>query len=208
MEIRILLLLSWIMQLHVCTGDFSAAFLNAFMDEEMHVYPPKCLKRTQGDSIVEYVWLLLRALYGVRRSPQLFYRHLREMLSGLGFECMRACPVMYVRRGDQFKDWTIVVSHVDDLLIAGSEQNLEELFVQINKKMVLKKGSYIVESPTKYVGEMISRVDDGFMVWLEPSYYDEICAMLELQGGKAVTTPYTPDMKPNSVQDKEKWCQP
>jgi hypothetical protein len=54
--------------------DAVTAFLNAYLDEVIHTTQPP------GFGGKEYIWLLQRALYGLRRSPHLWYNELSRFL--------------------------------------------------------------------------------------------------------------------------------
>ena len=97
-------------------GDFSTAFLHAPMDIETFVRPPQVYAK-QG-----VLWRLRKALYGMRRAPKLFFNLLHEILSELGMQSLRSEPTFY------FKGSLLLLIHVDDPLVAGTDEDIELIF--------------------------------------------------------------------------------
>ena len=97
-------------------GDFSTAFLHAPMDTETFVRPPQVYAK-QG-----VIWRLRKALYGMRKAPKLFFNLLHEILSELGMQSLRSEPTFY------FKDSLLFLVHVDDPLVAGTDEDIEWIF--------------------------------------------------------------------------------
>jgi hypothetical protein len=59
--------------------DFKNAFTNTDMDEEIYTTCPP------GYGMPGKVWKLLKALYGLRKSPKLWFDELLSFLKSLGF---------------------------------------------------------------------------------------------------------------------------
>ena len=97
-------------------GEFSTAFLHAPMDIETFVRPPQVYAK-QG-----VLWRLRKALYGMRRAPKLFFNLLHEILSELGMQSLRSEPTFY------FKGSLLLLVHVDDPLVAGTDEDIEWIF--------------------------------------------------------------------------------
>ena len=96
-------------------GDFSTAFLHATMDEEWYLVPPKSLKKRY------IIWRLKKALYGMRRAPQLFQDHLVEVLSQMCFQRLVSDPsISYQKEADVIFD-----VHVDDPMWTGPPDKVE-----------------------------------------------------------------------------------
>lgn len=204
--VRLILVLTAKFNLKIVLGDYSTAFLHAWLDEDLYMYPPKVVS-TRGQ-IYNKVWKLLKALYGVRRSPQLFYRHLKQVLQSLGFQALKSDPCMFWKPPDDQGPGIFLVVHVDDLLVAGREQQVEWVFEEIQKGMLLKKGATIEQRPVKFLGEMIRRCEEGFEIWLDSSYYAELFELLGLGQARAVSTPLTKDIKPSTSEEKFQWEKP
>jgi hypothetical protein len=92
------------------------AFLNSRLeeDEQIHCHMP------DGYKIPGKAWLLLRALYGMTRSPYLWFRELSTTLKDLGFH-----PILEERCILTNKRITIFF-YVDDLIIMFDKQYEKE----------------------------------------------------------------------------------
>eukprot|EP00972_Heterocapsa_arctica_P072105 10649872-Heterocapsa_arctica.AAC.1 len=84
--------------MEVVIGDVSTAFLHAELPEPVWVIPPPNM-REPG-----MVWRLSKALYGLRKSPQLWQEHFATCMQQLGFERLRADPQIFIHKQ---KKWTI-----------------------------------------------------------------------------------------------------
>ena len=101
----------------VLIGDVKTAFLHATLPEHVYVLPPPNL-RQEGR-----VWRLGKALYGLRRSPQLWQEHLAACLNRAGFQRCKADPTLYVHREH---GWALT-AHVDDLFISAPKNEHEKV---------------------------------------------------------------------------------
>ena len=100
-------------------GDFTQAFVNAEIDEEIVTNVPTEL--VGMELVIEGVkttlakddyLIILKALYGYRRSPQLWQKYLTEMVEETGVEPCRSEPTVFFRRNGTL----LMLAHVDDLL--------------------------------------------------------------------------------------------
>ena len=74
------------------------------------------------------VWKLLRALYGLRRSPQFFQDHFAAELEKIGFRRLLSDPQLFYSEGLQM----FLLAHVDDMMIAGTHENVEQVVEKVN----------------------------------------------------------------------------
>eukprot|EP00972_Heterocapsa_arctica_P078003 11502267-Heterocapsa_arctica.AAC.1 len=109
----------------VITADVSTAFLHARLDDDdvTYVIPPATDKKPGK------VWRVWQALYGLRRAPQYFQEHFASQLRGLGYQRSVADPQLYWHP----EDGTIIVAHVDDLLITASDESLKKMKTNMSK---------------------------------------------------------------------------
>ena len=103
--IRTLLILS--VKLNLCTVqvDYTAAFPQAKLDDEVYVEIPRGFKE-HG-----YVYKLRKSLYGLRQPPKKFFEHLKDQLTSVGFEQSSADSCLFI------KNDCICITYVDDILI-------------------------------------------------------------------------------------------
>ena len=164
----------------VLIGDVKTAFLHATLPEHVYVLPPPNL-RQEGR-----VWRLNKALYGLRRSPQLWQEHLAGCLDRAGFKRCKADPTLYVHREH---GW-ILTAHVDDLFISAPKDEHEKVKEALTNEMVVKwLGIIERDGWTKFLGREWKKSDHGFIVRVPPRYYERILADNRLAECKAVCTP-------------------
>ncbi|CAN0486462.1 unnamed protein product, partial [Discosporangium mesarthrocarpum] len=112
--IRLLTAVANEQRLELIHFDVEQAFLHANIDEEVFVrLPPGC-----GDLSGKTV-RLHRALYGCKKSSRAWNMHLTATLKSFGFEQFEADPCLF-RYMDEEEVPLLVVTHVDDMIAAGS----------------------------------------------------------------------------------------
>ncbi|KAL4405393.1 reverse transcriptase domain protein [Colletotrichum abscissum] len=101
--------------------DAVNAFTNAWLDELVYVhYPP-------GFEEYGQVLLLLRALYGLRRSPLLWQRHITKTMKEIGFTQLQEDECVFIRNG------ILIFVFVDDIVIAFLPSKEDEARTLTNK---------------------------------------------------------------------------
>ncbi len=111
-------------------GDISAAFLHAEINERVSV------RRKEWKGPESAFWLLLRTLFGLRRSMKDWNTHFTGVMPAANFVQNRADPCLYSRTDDT--GTTIVYVHVDDLLIVGTRVILEKLSKYLSEQYLLE----------------------------------------------------------------------
>jgi hypothetical protein len=93
--------------------DVKTAFLHGELAETTYVEQPEGFH--QGGP--RTVWLLKKALYGLRQAPRAWYLHLRKILEELGFTASQADASFFTfeRAGDRI----MLLVYVDDMLAAA-----------------------------------------------------------------------------------------
>ena len=112
--------------------DIGCAFLYANVARELFIELPEEDPRAgSGD----YVGRLLKALYGTRDAPQLWQRELCKTVVDLGFasSCLHQGVFWH-----HLRELTLV-SHVDDLLVCGPEEELVKLRDQLKQIYEIKR---------------------------------------------------------------------
>jgi hypothetical protein len=102
---RVLMAIAAFFDLDVYQFDVIAAFINARLDEEIFVRFP------EGFEVQGEILQLLRALYGLKRSPLLWYREISGKLKELGVYPVPEAPCLFMN------EHLIVFFYVDDICI-------------------------------------------------------------------------------------------
>jgi hypothetical protein len=88
--------------------DAVNAFLNSLLPTEVYVeLPPGMFSRDRK----KRCWKLIKALYGLRKSPRLWQQEASRVLTELGFQVVYEDMCLFVREG------IIIIFYVDDLIM-------------------------------------------------------------------------------------------
>ena len=77
MTVRVCHIMIILLQLENKQIDYTAAFLQAPLDQDVYVDMPKMFAGK--------VWLLKRALYGLKDAPRAYFIHTKNKLEDFGF---------------------------------------------------------------------------------------------------------------------------
>jgi hypothetical protein len=165
---RILMALAARWKLKARQLDAINAFPNSDLDEEVYVELPPGFKESG------VVALLLKALYGLRRSPYLWQKLLSTVLSDLGLCCVPEEPCLFVN------NWLIVFFYVDDIVYMYREQHeaQAELFREAltNRFKMRDLGDL-----QWFLGIQVMRDWENQQIWLsQESYIEEIARRFQL----------------------------
>ena len=94
--------------------DFSTAYLNAPLDEEIYAYPPLGVEDPEG---LGRIWRLIKSLYGAKQSARNWNSLLANLLTEFGLRLISEAH--YVWANEDF----ILATHVDDLALAYSSES-------------------------------------------------------------------------------------
>ena len=77
--------------------------------------------------------LLLKYLYGLPQAAAHFAKHLANSMSKMGFRKVKVDSCLYVRNGIDKKDKVSAGTHVDDILVSATINDLNIFDVDIKK---------------------------------------------------------------------------
>ena len=92
--------------------DYTNAFAQATLEEDMYIESPKGFSRRDK---VDKVLKLIKSLYGLKQAPKTFFEKLRRGLLQRGFTASELDPCLFMKHN------MIVVVYVDDTIIAGPD---------------------------------------------------------------------------------------
>jgi hypothetical protein len=128
--------------------DVPQAFLKAFIDFDIFVYPPRGQAEFEGQ-----ILKLRRALYGGKQSAYLWFKLMNEFILGLGFVASALDKCLY-RRKD-----AILILFCDDLRIGASDEVLRTLHAAFFDKF-----GVTTASGDRFLGmDTFYRREDGIM---------------------------------------------
>jgi hypothetical protein len=98
--------------------NITAAFIHGRVTETINVHQPRGFNCGKGDEVL----CLKRTLYGLKQSPQYFFRYLTERLIKQGLMVLQFDPCLFISNS------LIVIIYVDDILIYGrSDAEINDL---------------------------------------------------------------------------------
>jgi len=161
--------------------DAVNAFVNADLDEVVYMRLPP--GRRGGNRILR----LRKALYGLRKSPLLWQRHLTGTLVRLRCETIPQDPCVLIRNG------ILVFFYVDDIVFAyrrSQESEATELIAGLQSQYQLTGGDDL----QWYTGIEVLRDRPTGKIWLcQSAYIDKIAKLVNPYNGKAPQVPMGPD---------------
>ena len=169
--------------------DFKNAFINADMDEEVYTTCPP------GYGQSGKVWKLLKALYGLRKSPVLWFKELVSFLQSLGFEYCPDEPCILINKETHL----ILFLYVDDLLVIAQPECLQ----QINefKTAVHKYGIKDLGEATSFLNIRILRDIKAKKLWIcQDGYVDKLCVKFGIDQSMRTATPLISSYRPQPFE--------
>ena len=143
MTVRICLIMIILLNLQNKQIDYTAAFLQAPLDHDVYVEMPKMFT-SPGK-----VWLLKRALYGLKDAPRAYFIHTKNKLEDLGFRQSDADPCLFI------SPTVTLLCYCDDcLLLYKSSEAVNTLTKQMKDAGMLFEEESDVAG---YLGVLIDR---------------------------------------------------
>jgi len=111
------------------------------------------------------VFLVKRALYGLKSAPQAFRSFLADNIEELGFFSSEADPDVWLRlntKADGEKYYEYLLCYVDDILCIS--EKAVEVMNQLQRRFKFKKD--LIEPPETYLGARVKKqMIDGYWMW-------------------------------------------
>lgn len=120
--LRIILALASEMDYELTQMDVVSAFLNANLQEEVYIEQPEGFTKEQDK---DKVWLLAKAIYGIKQAPYEWNNEFNRYLLSIGFKRLKTDLCVYSRIS---KNGYIIILFVfvDDILTAFHKDDKEE----------------------------------------------------------------------------------
>lgn len=190
---RALMAISAIFDLDAFQYDAINAFVNSTLDEEVYIELPDGFKDKENSL------RLIKALYGLRRSPRLWQLEFGGWLTTLGLKQIPDDPCVY--KSDRF----IVIFFVDDIVTLSYAGNREEQR-KFEAKLYNKYPIKIMGELKWFLGIRVLRDRPHRRLWIcQDSYIDKIVHRFNLEEGKRYPTPLVAGkrMEPNHEDPKQ-----
>lgn len=151
--------------------DISNAFLNAPLDRDVYIHPPKGYEAPVG-----MVLKLKRSLYGMKDSPKNWQRHLVKTILEFGLHKTPVSPCLFA--GDKI----VVLFYVDDILFYGERAN--EFASYMQERFSVRH----TVNPEYFCGLCIEYREDRILLHQRP-YLEKIIKQFGLNDSKSTKTP-------------------
>jgi hypothetical protein len=179
LTVRLLLIMSILLELETTQIDYTAAFVHADIDCLVYVAMPP------GFGIPGQVWKLWKSLHDLAQSPRNYFLYTRDKLIKMGFVQSEADPCLFISSD------IICLIYVDDaLLFYKDKSSITTLVNKMKQEGMLFREE---ESITGYLGVHIDRKDDGTIHLTQKGLAEKIVDYLHLSGDNIdpVDTPST-----------------
>eukprot|EP00253_Pinus_taeda_P009653 PITA_09653 len=145
--------------------DVKATFLHGDLEEEIYMKKPEGFV-VKGKK--ELVRKLKKSLYGLKRSPWMWYHKFDSFIRGLGFTRRKEYHCVYFKLiGD---DVIYLVLYVDDMLLVGSDKEIiQDLKTHLSPKFDMK----YLGAANYILGMEIKRGQTKRKLWLNQRKYVE-----------------------------------
>ena len=171
-SVRIALTLAALNDLELLSCDILNAYLTAPCRERFY-----CIAGPEFGSDQGKMYIIERALYGLKSSGAAFRTFLAEHLHDIGFTPSLADPDVWMRpaiKPNGFKYWEYILCYVDDILAISHDPT--RVMKSIQQKFKLKNDAMV--EPEIYLGAELSKMHNeyGDLAWSMSS--EKYCAAL------------------------------
>lgn len=192
--VRLLLILSVLLELKTKQIDYTAAFVHAPINTD-----PEFLKLSEEEQRRQSVYVecprgypspgkvlkLKKSLYGLRQAPRNWFQHLKKNLEAIGFNnCEDVDPCLFV------SDKVICLVYVDDTLLYSEDSKyIDEVIAKLRlRDLELEEEDDVAG----FLGVDIHRRDDGTIKLSQSGLAKRIIEALGIQDSQKYPVKYTP----------------
>ncbi len=207
MTVRMMLIITLREKLKTRVVDFTNAFAQAPLSENVYVELPRLFEMTDG---TDKVMKLNKSLYGLVQAPLCWYEHLRDGLIAEGFKSSELDPCLYYGHG------MAIITYVDDCLFFGADaKKIDDVMSRLKDRFLLTVEDIERDRDTDvfaYLGVEV-KIDKttGEMTFLQRGLIDKILATTGMADCHARPTPASTTALATDAEGarcKEEWGYP
>lgn len=192
-SIKILIAIAVKFDFDIVLFDISTFFLYGKLGkgEEMFMEQPPDWA-TPDKPAGQYIWRLLRSMYGLPQAPHCAQQELKVTLTAdKKFESTASDDCIYVSQSQDVEadDYAALGAHVDDMMAIGTSTGLDNIRTTLKEKFKITE----VINPSVITGVQIDR--NRAAKWLklhQTAYTEKVLANHNMSECKGVTTPMDP----------------
>ncbi len=184
--VRLLLILSIVLNLKTTQVDYTAAFCQAPIDSEVYISQPRGWQQLNKLGLPvefkpDHVLRLNRSVYGLRQSPKNFFEHLKGKLLEYGFTQSVHDPCLFISKT------VICLVYVDDCLFFSPDQSEIDAWIEMIRKVGMNLN--VEDDVAGFLGVLLTRNEDGTISLTQAGLIQRIIAALGLEDANPKKTP-------------------
>ena len=184
----------------MCEFDVCNAFATSKLEKPVYMAVPKFMQSQYPGKICK----VTGALYGLCVSPKTFHQHLHKWFMANNFEAASADKCLYLKRNSAGEVILSISSWVDDGLMAGTDEAIEEFKALFQKTFKIRDFG----EPQDFIGCEIHRdVKAGICRFTQTKYIEKMAKRYNISTptSSAALSPldYTLKLEP-AAQDEER----
>ncbi|GJU40576.1 retrovirus-related pol polyprotein from transposon TNT 1-94 [Tanacetum coccineum] len=170
----------------VIVDDYSSAFLNGFINEEVYVAQPLGFIDFEKP---DHVYKLKKALYGLKQAPKAWYDRLKAFLIKHEYKMGMVDNTLFTKK--KSSNLIIVQIYVDDIIFGSTCQDMCDEFAKI---MHDEFEMSMMGELNFFLGLQIKQMEDGIF-FNQSKYIKEMLKKFGLEDSKPMKTPMSSDTK-------------
>ena len=176
--VRLLLILSVILGLATKQVDYTLAFVQADLEDDVYVRMPKLFERPG------YVYKLKKSVYGLRQAPLNFFLSLKDGLEARGFVQSKYDPCLFV------SEKVICLCYVDDcLFFAKDDADIVDVIESLRRPEPTKFDLNIEDDVAGFLGILMQKRENGTIELIQTGLIDRILKVMALEDSHEKSTP-------------------
>ncbi|MFM7311463.1 MAG: reverse transcriptase domain-containing protein, partial [Flavobacteriales bacterium] len=175
--VRVFLVFCLLMGWKTSSIDFTNAFVQSILTTPVWIHHPKGFPGPRPNTCLQ----LNRSLYGLRRSPKLFFETASAAFVKLGFVPSSFDPCLLYRPG------MLIVMYVDDCGIGAKDPaEIDQLVADLRNLGfdLTQEGDF-----TEFLGIKLTNNTDGTITLTQQGLIDKIVKAVHLETSNSVCTP-------------------
>ena len=183
---RLLLSLVLQNQWHTKQVDYTNAFAQAELEDDVYVEPPQLFGPKSGKDLV---LKLLKSLYGLKQAPRTFYQKLSDGLIERGFRRSDHDPCLFLKKD------MICIIYVDDTIFAGKNpEDLEAIIKSLGVSDHEQRHSFTLRDEGEvgdFLGIRIEKVGERTFKLTQLGLIEKVLQAAGMVDCRGVPTPAT-----------------
>lgn len=161
--------------------DVKAAYLNADVEEEIYLAPPKGVDAPAG-----HACRVIKSLYGLRQSGRNWYQCISAVLTENDYVSLEVDPCVLVRRSNGDGNYCALALYVDDIAILASSDDVLKSVVEL----LAAHFDVTTEPLRRYLGIEVN-MSEGAVTMHQREFTTELLESMKMMDVRTVTTPST-----------------